>query len=78
MAELNEKQIEQLDRVYNATFELCKVLLDDYDLEYDMSIIGEVADAAASILSADRLVYYPAVILDGDGIEKAIDYIGGV
>lgn len=78
MAELNKKQIEQLDRIDNAVFELCKILLDDYELKWDMSIIGEVTEAVVSILSADRPVYYPGVILDKDGKEKAVDYVGGL
>lgn len=78
MAELNKKQMEQLDRIDNAAFELCKILLDDYELEWNMEIIGEVVDAAVSILSADRQVYYPGILLDVDGKEKVVDYIGGI
>lgn len=72
--EFTERQIEQLDRIDNAVHELCKVMLDKEDLNWDMSLIGNIADAAASILASKGWkVFYPAIVYDKDGNESNIE-----
>lgn len=72
--EFTERQTEQLDRIDNAVHELCKVMLDKEDLNWDMSLIGDIADAAAAILALKGWkVFYPAIVYNEDGTESHIE-----
>lgn len=71
--EFTQQQTDQIDRVENAVHELCKVLLNDEKYHWDMNVIGEIADAAASILAKKGWqVYYPAIVYDEDGNESYV------
>ena len=47
--ELNDEQSARNDEVYSGVFDLCRMLSENPELEWDMSFIGEIADCAASI-----------------------------
>lgn len=49
--ELTDKMVERNDEIYNAVFELCRIMTEKQELEWDMSIIGDLTDYAAMILS---------------------------
>ena len=66
--ELNDDQIARNDEVCNAVFELCKVLTENQELEWDMEYIGDIADYASNALTLSGMkVRYPAVVTCKDG-----------
>lgn len=76
--ELNDAQAGRNDEIYNAVFELCRVMTEEPELEWDMSFIGEIADCAASILASQgKRVRFPAVVTNPDGTQYIEEYCGG-
>ena len=74
--ELSAEQISRIDEVDNAIYDMCKILVEDDELEWDMQYIGEIADIAAEILTAyGKRVRYPAVVTDEDGTEHIEEYV---
>ena len=72
--ELNDEQTARIDEVHNAVMELCEVLCEG-ELEWDMAFIGEIADAAAEILTKQgKKVRYPAVVTNADGSQYIAEY----
>lgn len=73
------EQEERIDEVENAVFELCKVMLDDDELEWDENMVGEVADAVVDILvDKGHKIYYPAIVtlgLEGEEYEELFEYV---
>lgn len=64
--EFTTAQLEQIDNVQNAAYDLLKTLYiksketEPEELEWDMGLIGELADAAAEILKGHgHAAYYP-------------------
>lgn len=76
--EMNQSQVQQLDDIDNSIHELCKIMLNDSNLNWDMNIIGDVAVAVAEVLVRKGLkVYYPAIIENVDtGERHIINYYG--
>lgn len=76
--EMTQAQINQLDDIDNATHELCKIMLDNANLNWDMNIIGDVADAVAEVLVKKGLkVYFPAIVEDPEtGLSRVVEYYG--
>ena len=73
--ELNREQDARNDEVYNAVFDMCKVLTENENLEWDMYFIGEIADCAASILVRKGLrVHFPSVVTEEDGSQHIVEY----
>ena len=76
--ELSDAQADRNDEIYNAVFELCRVMTEEPELEWDMAFIGEIADCAASILASQgKRVRFPAVVTDPDGTQHIEEYCGG-
>ena len=76
--ELSNAQLERIDEVENAVFDLCGILTEKEDLEWDISYIGEIADIAASILVEHGFpVRYPAIVTNVDGTQYITDYHEG-
>ena len=76
--ELNDRQIARVDKVHNAVFEMCKVLTENSDLEWDMHYIGDIADYAADTLCMmGNKVHYPAVVTGEDGKQHIEEYHNG-
>lgn len=73
--ELSDEQVNRCDEVYNAVFEMCKVLAENPELEWDMAYIGEIAEFAANmmILRGER-VRFPAVVTNPDGSQYIEEY----
>lgn len=73
--ELSDEQLERNDEIFNAAFEFCKVLTENQDLEWDMSIIGEIADYSAELLVNHGFqVRFPFVYTDKDGKDEVHEY----
>ncbi len=73
--EFSAEQLKRIDEVENAVFEMCKVLTEDENLEWDMNYIGEIADLASTILvNLGHRVHYPAMVLDDEGHDEIEDY----
>lgn len=49
--ELSDAQSARNDEIYNAAYEFCKVMAEDDDLQWNMEILGELADLAAELLT---------------------------
>lgn len=76
--ELGEKHIERIDEIHHAVYEMCKVLAEKEDLEWDMYYIGEITDFAANILvSMGNKVRYPAIASGDNGRQYIVEYHGG-
>lgn len=78
MLEFSNSQTERIDEIHNAVFDLCMVLTEKDDLEWDMAYIGEIADVACEILrDCGFQIRYPAMLIDENGDEERIvDYYG--
>ncbi len=74
--EFTDAQIERIDEIDNAVFELCKVLTEKEDLEWNMEFIGEIAEMACDILVRTGFkIRYPAHAVSlFDGMEYIIDW----
>lgn len=75
--EFTREQEERLDEIYNAAWELCKVMTENPDLPFDQSYIGEVAESAAAVMVQHwHKVRFPAIVTDDDGNETIQEYYG--
>lgn len=73
--EFSAEELEQIDAIENSVFNLCSILLNKPDLDWDMSMIGDIADAAADILvSKGYKVYYPAIVEDENHNEIIVGF----
>lgn len=73
LAELSDSAIARLDVIDNAVFDMLQELVeDDKELEWDMSIIGPVAEYAIQLLkNAGHKASYPGMVVNTDG---AVEY----
>lgn len=73
--ELTSEQAGRCDEVYDAVYEMCKVLVEDPELEWDMAYLGEIAEFAANmmILHGEK-VRFPAVVTNQDGSQYIEEY----
>lgn len=73
--ELSNAQVERNDEIYNSVYELCQIMAEDEDLEWDMAFIGEIADYAAELLTQRGIrVRFPSVVTEDDGTRHVEDY----
>lgn len=73
--ELTNEQIKRQDEIYNGVFELCKIMSENQELEWNMSFIGEIADCAESILTAHGIkVRFPSIVINSDGSAHVEEY----
>lgn len=76
--ELSSEQAARNDAVYEGVMELCRLMSENPELEWDMSFLGEIADCAASILGQHGIrVHFPAVVANPDGSQYIEEYYGG-
>lgn len=73
--ELSDEQSARCDEIYNAVYEMCKVVAGDEELEWDMHYIGEIAEMTAKMMS-DRgyKVRFPAIVTEEDGTQHIEEY----
>lgn len=75
--ELNDEQAARNDEIYNGVFELCQIMAENPELEWDMSFIGEIADCAASVLTGHGIrVRFPSVVTNPDGTQYIEEFCG--
>lgn len=66
--ELNQSQLERIDELHSAVYDLCVLFTENPDLEWDMRYIGEIADRITdALVEYGERVHYPAVVHDGNG-----------
>ena len=74
--EFSDAQVQRIDEIHNAVYDLCRVLTENDDLEWDMAYIGEIADIACGILvDQGHRIRYPARIWDDEGPCYIVDYV---
>lgn len=75
--EFSDEQTARNDEIYNAAFEFCKVMAEDENLEWNMEILGQLADYAAELLTRHgSRVRHPAVVTEPDGRQYIEEYHG--
>lgn len=75
--ELSDEQATRNDEIYNATYEFCKVMAEDENLDWNMEILGQLADYAAELLTTHgSRVRYPSVVTEPDGSQHIEDFYG--
>lgn len=73
--ELSDEQSERCDEIYNAVYEMCKVIAGDEELEWDMYYIGEIAELAANMMvNRGYKVRFPAIVTEEDGSQHIEEY----
>jgi hypothetical protein len=66
--ELSDEQSARCDEIYNAVYEMCKVVAGDENLEWDMYYLGEIAELAANMMvGRGYKVRFPAIVTEEDG-----------
>ena len=68
-AEMSERAVARLDEIYNAVYAMLNEICEDEDcIEWDMSIIGPVADCAIGVMkNAGYKVSYQGMVDRDDG-----------
>lgn len=75
--ELSDEQFARNDEIYNAAFEFCKVMAEDESLEWNMEILGQIADYAAELLTSHgNKVRFPSVVTEPDGSQHIEVFYG--
>lgn len=74
--EFTDAQINRIDEIDNAVFELCKVLTEKEDLEWSMEFIGEIAEVACDILVRKGFkIRFPVHVVNSfDSMEYITDW----
>lgn len=73
--ELSDEQVARNDEIYNAVYEMCKVMCENEELEWDMHYIGEIAELTANLMvTRGELVRFPAVVTEEDGTQHIEEY----
>lgn len=68
--ELNDEQLARNDEIYNAVYDMCKVLTENENLEWDMNYIEEIVQFAISKMlwvNGVNKIRFPGVITSDDG-----------
>lgn len=73
--ELNDEQVTRCDEIYNAVYEMCKVMCENTELEWDMYYLGEIAELTANLLvTRGERVRFPAIVTTEYGLQKIEEY----
>ncbi len=75
--ELSDEQTARNDEIYGAAYEFCKVMAENENLEWNMEILGQLADFAAKLLTGHgSKVRYPSVVTEPDGSQHMEEFYG--
>lgn len=75
VAELTDAQSERIDEIYNMVYEMCKVMTEDENLEWDMYYLGEIAELVAKMMvEKGYKVRFPAIVDGEDGKQRVEEY----
>lgn len=59
--ELSEEQLARIDEIENSIFAIIKIMTQNYDMEWDISVIGDIADTvSARLTELGYRILYPA------------------
>lgn len=73
--ELSDEQVARNDEIYDAAFDFCKVMAEDERLEWNMEILGQLADYAAELLTSHgSKVRFPSVVTEPDGSQHIEEF----
>lgn len=73
--ELTESQLIRLDNMYNAAHDLCTVITEEPDLEFDMYYAGTIVEFAVMLLlERGKPIRYPGIVTDDDGSSRVEEY----
>lgn len=73
--ELSDAQLQRNDDIYTAVTKMCRVLTENDEQEFNMSIVGPIADYAAMLLTREgNKVRFPSVVQDTAGRVYIEDY----
>lgn len=73
--ELSDEQVARNDEIYDAVYEMCKVMCENENLEWDMYYIGEIAELAANLLiTRGEKVRFPSIVTEEDGTQHIEEY----
>ena len=73
--EFSNEQVQRIDAVENAVYDLCKFMTGDENLEWNAEFVYEIADCASDILvKYGHKVYFPTRTTYEDGREEISDY----
>lgn len=73
--ELSDEQSARCDEIYNAVYEMCKVVAEDEKLEWDMYYIGEIAELTANMMvGRGYKVRFPSNVTEEDGSQHIEEY----
>ena len=74
--EFSPAQLERIDEIHNAVYDLCQILTEQEGLEWNMEFIGEIADVACDILVDKGFqIRYPSMVEEGDGSRHIEEYV---
>ena len=75
--ELNSYQTARQDEIENSIFDMIKILTCNDELNWNMELIGDIADAVCDILTnKGYLIYYPNRTIDKKGNIAISDFYG--
>lgn len=73
--ELSDAQLARNDEIYNGVYALCRMMAEDEALEWNMEVIGQIADFAAELLTSHgSRVRFPSVVTEPDGSQYIEEY----
>ncbi len=73
--ELSDEQSARCDEIYNAVYEMCKIVAGDEELEWDMYYIGKIAELTANMMvNKGYKVRFPATVTEEDGSQHIEEY----
>ena len=72
---MNQKQLDQVNKIYSSIHEAAKAMTDDANLEMRMSIIEPVAEYLQRLLLYECIqTHFPVISYDEDGKEYVEEY----
>lgn len=75
--EMTSYQTTRIDEIENSVFDLLKVMTCNPNMEWDMSLIGPIADTVADTLTEKGfVVYYPALVYDENDNGSILEFQG--
>lgn len=73
--ELNDEQVARNTEVFNAAHEMCKVMTENEDLEWDAHVLGSLVQLAIELLlEKGEQVHLPCVVTNKDGSQYIQEY----
>lgn len=73
--ELSDEQVARNDEIYDAVYEMCKVMCENENLEWDMYYIGEIAELTANLMvTRGEKVRFPSIVTEEDGTQHIEEY----